>query len=184
MKKFLALALALVMICALSVTCFAAEPERIDNNTKTDSAEVKVTYVDGAGAPNTYAVDVVWDDLTFTYTQSAQEWDPVEHVEKDADTSAWNKTSATIEVRNHSNAAIWVTVEYEPADGVADGNLFSMSNDDVVKLEKATAGASNYTKTTGITLNVANEAPDENIVAGTTVGTVTVTFATTDPAVQ
>ena len=104
MKKFFALALAIVMICALSVTCFAA---RIDNTTKTDSAEVKVTYVDGDAAIATYAVDVVWGDLNFTYTQSAQRWDEVNHVEVDEGTSAWDKTSASIEVRNHSNAAIW-----------------------------------------------------------------------------
>lgn len=177
MKKFLALALALVMICALSVTCFAA---RIDNNTKTDSAEVKVTYVDGAGAGPTYAVDVVWGDLNFTYTQSAQRWDEVNHVEVDAATSAWNKTSADIEVRNHSNASVWVTVAYAAKNGVADGALFSISNGNLGELTRATAGAENYTKDTA-TLNVSG-VPSETIGTNTVVGTVTVTFATTAPA--
>ena len=164
MRKFFAISLALVMVLALSVTCFA---ERITTVPGTDSAEVKVSYTDGAAAPPTYAVDVAWESLSFTYVQSAQEWDATNHVEKDSGESKWQNANATITITNHSNRAVYATVVY--AAGTASGTaVFELTNGAEEQLAAA-AGSSVATKTATLT---ATGIPAED-AAATVVGTVT-----------
>ena len=168
MRKFFAISLALVMVLALSVTCFAAKITAVPGS---ESADVTVTYADGAAAPATYAIDVVWESLSFTYVQSAQEWDAVNHVEKDSGTSAWQDADATITITNHSNRAVKATVAY--AAGTASGTAaFALTGGEESTLAAA-AGASVATKTATLT---ASGIPAEDADAAV-VGTVTVTIA-------
>ena len=167
MRKFFAISLALVMVFALSVTCFAA---RISELPGSESTEVKVSYTDGAAAPATYAVDVAWESLTFVYVQSAQEWDATNHVEVDAGESKWQDADATITVTNHSNRAVKATIAY--AAGTASGTAAFELADGAESELAAAAGASVATKVatlrvSGIPAEDANE---------TVVGTVTVTI--------
>lgn len=168
MRKLFAISLALVMVLALSVTCFAA---RITTVPGTESAEVKVSYTDGAAAPATYAVDVAWESLEFTYVQSAQEWDATNHVEVDAGESKWTDADATITITNHSNRAVKATVAYEA--GTASGTAsFALTGGEEATLAAA-AGAAVATKTATLT---ASGIPAEN-AQNVVVGTVTVTIA-------
>ena len=169
MKKLLVLSLAIVMMFAMATTCFAAV-EKFDA-VGSKSADVKVTYVAGQGAPDTYAVDVTWGDMTFVYTQSAQQWDAVNHVEVDAATSGWTHGSATIEVKNHSNVAVSSTIAY--AAGTASGTAsFTLTGGETTTLAAATPAAQ-ATQTATLT---ASGVPATNAEA-VTVGTVTVTIA-------
>ena len=168
MKKFLAISLALVMVFALSVTCLAA---RITELPGSETTDVKVTYTDGAAAPATYAVDVAWESLSFTYVQSAQKWDAENHVEVDAGTSAWVDDTAEITVTNHSNRAVKATIAY--AAGQACGTAaFNLTGGEESTLAAA-AGETVATKTATL---VASGIPAEN-ANETVVGTVTVTIA-------
>ena len=168
MRKFFAISLALVLVLALSVTCFA---ERITSLPGTESVDVTVSYSDGDAAPPTYAVDVAWESMSFTYVQSAQEWDATNHVEKDAATSGWSDADATVTITNHSNRSVWATVAY--AAGTASGDAaFALTGGAESELVAA-AGASVATKTATLT---ASGVPAEN-ADETVVGTVTVTIA-------
>lgn len=97
MKKKLAFILALAL-SAGSITAFADE-----------EIEVKGKYVAGTSAGTIIAVDVTWDDMTFTYTDGDKTWNPDTH-EYDTTEGSWGKeiTDAvrSITVTNHSNAQI------------------------------------------------------------------------------
>ena len=172
MKKFLALALALVMICALSVTCFA---ERIDNNLPetnyTATNKVTVSYTDGADAPATYVVDVTWQSLSFTYVQVKQKWDPDQHKEVDDGTSGWTDSDAEITITNHSNRSVWATVAYAAGEtsGTAVFNLTNGAEEELVAAVLTTVDTKvAKLEVSGVPATNANN---------TEVGTVTVTIA-------
>ena len=97
MKKKLAFILALAL-SAGSMTAFADE-----------EIEVKGKYAAGKSAGTIIAVDVTWEDMTFTYTDGDKTWNPDTH-EYDTTEGSWGKevTDAvrSITVTNHSNAQI------------------------------------------------------------------------------
>jgi hypothetical protein len=168
MKKLLVLSLAIVMMFAMASTCFAADATFDAVGSKT--ADVTVSYTAGDGADDTYAVDITWGDLAFEYTQSSQIWDATNHVEVDADASAskWNQTSATIEVKNHSNVAVKSTITYA-AEGTNGSAVFTLTGGEVQTLAAATPSQ----QPTHTATLAASGVP----AASGKVGTITVTIA-------
>ncbi len=168
MKKFFAISLALVMVLALSVTCFAATLNAPGNVTE----DVKINYVAGASAPATYAVDVEWDSLTFTYNASAKTWDDVNHVEVE-NAGAWVNNSAKITVTNHSNVAIKSTIAYTA--GTANGTAVATLTGGAETTLAAAAGATVAKQEA--TLAIAGTPTLAATSAVSTIGTLTVTIA-------
>jgi len=173
MKKIIAIALALVMTLALAVTCFAATA----NTTTPAENAVKATYVAGATVnTKVYSVDVTFGDMNFTYTDTATgAWDPATHSYPDTVAAAWNKTSADITVKNHSNAAVAVTVAYAKDagyTGAVDGAISEGSFD--LETAEGTAFANAPAKTVTFTIS---GTPETTMTTATTVGTITVTIA-------
>ena len=120
MKKFFALALALVLTMALAVTCFAADAEGLKVGEKA-TQDVNVTYQAGGTSATVYGVDVVFEDMSFTYTAASQgTWDPDSHTYKNIADPTWSKSSANVTVTNHSNAAIVATVAYDAGEYEGD----------------------------------------------------------------
>ena len=172
MKKLFALALALVLSCTLAVTCFAANITALGDTATND---VNVTYQAGDTSAIVYGVDVVFDDMSFTYTAASQgTWDPDTHTYVDIDQVTWNKTSANIKVTNHSNAAVAVAVTYANVQGYEGAVEASISNG-TFTLDSAvdTAVAEAPSKTAVLNIGGAAAATDNN----TKIGTVTVTIA-------
>lgn len=97
MKRKLAFILALAL-SAGSITAFADE-----------EIEVNGKYIAGSNGGTIIAVDVTWDDMTFTYTDGDKTWNPDTH-EYDTTEGSWGEeiTDAvrSITVTNHSNAQI------------------------------------------------------------------------------
>ena len=97
MKKKLAFILALAL-SAGSITAFADE-----------EIEVNGKYIAGSNGGTIIAVDVTWEDMTFTYTDGDKTWNPDTH-EYDTTEGSWGEelTDAirSISVTNHSNAQI------------------------------------------------------------------------------
>lgn len=171
MKKIIAIALALVMTLALSVTCFAALP---DDKT----ADVKATYTAGGNAGDiVYSVDVTFGDMEFTYTDKANKWNPETHAyDIPTGDASWASTTNTIEVTNHSNAAVNVTFEYAAKAGYTD-ITGSFDGDATVELPSAVGKATDAADLTVTkTLTLAG-ALASNTAAKTAVGTVTVSFS-------
>ena len=170
MKKFFALALALVLTFALAVTCFAAKDITAVGGSKSET--VKVAYNPGGTSATVYGVDVVFEDMTFNYTAASQgTWDPDTHTYKDIAAAEWDKTSATVTVTNHSNAAIVATVAYDA--GEYEGAVVVTVSNPTLNLESAVETAVGAAPTGVATVNVAGDAAQGESV----VGTVTVTIA-------
>ena len=169
MKKFLSIALALVLTLALSVTCFAAiDAEGAGSETKTVTAK----YVAPTFSGDVYGVDVEFGKMEFTYTAAKQgTWDPETHTYLESATAKWTADGNTVEVTNHSNVAITVTVEYENAQGVegVTGSLENGTFDLAAGVENKPTEAASGTAT----LTLAGEIAADNDA----IGTVTVTIA-------
>lgn len=171
MRKFLAISLALVMVLALSVTCFA-ETQRITTVPTTKTEDVKISYVAGTSAPATYAVDVEWDSLTFVYNASAKTWDTTDHVEVN-NAGSWQNDTATITVTNHSNVPITSTIAY--AAGTANGNAVATLTGGGETVLDAAAGSVVDAQEATLAITGTPALGAESATA--TIGTLTVTIA-------
>ena len=165
MKKIIAIALALVLTCALAVTCFAATA---------GTGEVKATYVAGGTSAIVYDVDVSFGNMEFTYTAASQgTWDPETHSYKDIDEAAWTfgENQNKITVTNHSNVAIKATFTYT---GEVETVYGTFTNDGVLALATAVGTARDAAPSDSVALTLGGSLTADT--AGK-VGTVTITIA-------
>lgn len=109
MKKLFAFVLGLIFIALTSVTAFAAT----NNGGDTDIA-VSGKYKSGAPSADVVSVDLVWDDMSFTYTAPSKgDWNPATHQYDGSAAGSWSwngksaeKDSPVISLTNHSNVAV------------------------------------------------------------------------------
>ena len=128
MKKFFALALALVLTFAMAVTCFAAV-EKINAADGTKSKDIAVKYVGSDPSGDVYGVDVEFGAMEFTYIDAVQgQWDPDTHTYLESAEAKWTVAGNTVKVTNHSNVAIDVTVSYADAADYEGGVEFDVDN--------------------------------------------------------
>ncbi|MBE6595579.1 MAG: hypothetical protein E7644_07250 [Ruminococcaceae bacterium] len=167
MKKIVCIALAALMMFAMSVSVFAAD--LAVPGTSTGDVVVNVT-TSGAAAEATYKVVVNWGDLNFEY--SANTWNP----DKMEYEGGWvgGVNTGTINVENRSNAK--VDVEATIDNATKNGVTATLSNYEFMLGSAAADGA-----ITG------GKGPNQDItvtVTGTptaqgefTIGTITVTLS-------
>ena len=168
MKKFFAIALALVLTLALSVTSFAAITAANDTATK----DVTAKYVAPTYSADVYGVDVEFGKMEFTYTAAAQgTWDPATHTYLESAIAYWTPDGNTVKVTNHSNVAITVTVAYANAEGV-EGVTGTVTNG-TFNLDAGVAGAYDAAANDTAILNLEGEIDQ----AYDAIGTVTVSIA-------
>ena len=172
MKKTLAIILALVMVCSLSV-CFAALP---DPSTKDVTATVSFTAAD-----TVYSVDVAFGDFTFAFEGTKGAWNPTNH-SYGSDSGSWTgTTTATVKVTNHSNTKVKAAVAFaagEFANGTATVT-FDKANDRLPEAVEKATDASELTATfTGTVSGVPATAADQ----ATKIGVITVTISDDTPA--
>ncbi len=107
MKKFVSLALALVMVLALGVMVSAATYTALQD----DSHDITATYVAGAEG-KAFSVTVEWTDPTFVYTNGAKSWNAEDHVWEDTSSEgSWTtKTAGKVVVTNDSSVGVTATV--------------------------------------------------------------------------
>lgn len=119
MKKTIALALAIIMLVAMSAPAYA-EGSNVSDHGETASIPVGVIFQGKGAAIKTFSVDIEWDDMTFTYTKSAVgEWDPATHSYSGGAEGSWSTETSTITITNHSEINVNATLEFESAvDGV------------------------------------------------------------------
>lgn len=107
MKKILAMVLSILLVLAMATTAVAAVPgesKSIDVTGKYNSTTTEATV---------YSVDILWESMTFTYNETMEKvWNAENHTYTTNTSGAWDKTSASITVTNHSNAAVTASVAY------------------------------------------------------------------------
>ena len=134
MKKFVSIALALVLTLSLAVVAFAALPAETTEN-KTFEA-----LYEGAphnGATVVYGVDIEWNKDAFTYTWGQEmTWNPedLDYTTAGEVTGSWTDAGATVTVTNSSNAAI----EFKLA--TADTTKVDITNAEYTAIEAAEVG--------------------------------------------
>lgn len=163
MKKFISILLAVLMLCSISVSAFAAG-DRTHN--------VYAKYV--AGAKNdTMSVTIAWGDMKFTYSSSSETWDS-EKLDWVTDAAAgWKADSENgnvISITNRSSVAVKADMSFTSTAKGVDGSFSSAS----VTVGSAADAKEAVTETvtfmpTGVL--------DSSVTASTSVGTITVTIA-------
>ena len=182
MKKVMALVCSLALVLTLAaVPAFAAEITAIGG---TATHDVTATYKaggsggTGGGAGGTvYSVDITWGDMAFTYTSaSTGTWNPETHSYDNASEGGWTVDSANgnkVTVTNHSNAAVTATIKYDAATGYE--SITGTFDKDTMSLATAVGTEVNKAPTAAATLSLSG-ALDSTTVAGTKIGTITVTL--------
>ena len=109
-----------------------------DTNVETDvitppensaSKDVIFSYYDEQLDAAIYSVDIVWSDLTFTYSDGSSQWNPSDHEYNNFVANAgWVDSKGHITVINHSNAEVAVKIAFVQAstpNGTAALNISS-----------------------------------------------------------
>ena len=183
MKKLLAMMLAGVMAFGMTTTAFAETPIKTIGGT--DSAEVKATYQEGEAAGTVYSVSISWGSMEFTYTEGSKgTWSATEHTYTDATEGGWscnpdaNKTTVT----NDSNAAVNAELSYASASdayndikGTFQGEQNATIENNTLELATAVGTEKGNGPSASAYLILSGDL-DENVTAGTTIGSVTVTL--------
>ncbi|MBQ3003015.1 MAG: hypothetical protein IJD82_04730 [Clostridia bacterium] len=168
MKKCFAILLSLALLVQLGVSVLAEGTGTIGQN---GDAEIDVTakYESSTVTPAVYSVDIQWTGMTFTYSQEdTRVWNAANHTYETVSEGAWDKTTATVTVTNHSNVEVEVNVAYTPIEntGVV-GTLTDASAVLNAGVEGDYEGASSATATLTISGTPQNSVTAEGIKVGT-----------------
>ena len=174
MKKILSLLLATALVMSMSLSALAAEMK--DTVGQNGEKEISVTakYDSSTEIPNVYSVDISWTSMTFTYTEKdTKTWNAADHSYKTATEGAWDKTTATITVTNHSNVAVKTNVVYSAVEGTGvSGTMTDAAAALNAGVEGNYSGADTHTATLTI-----SGTPNKMVTSdGITVGTIKITI--------
>lgn len=173
MRRLLSALLVPALLFSLSFSAFATAPETVG---KDSNKEIDVTakYQSSTSTPEVYSVDISWSSMIFTYTESStKNWNASNHSYETESQGAWDKTTATVTVTNHSNVSVNVSTNYTSTGatgitGVLNNGTAALD----AGIEGDYAGADTHTATLTI-----SGTPSSAITAdGVKIGTVKVTI--------
>lgn len=175
MKKIFTIIIALAMVLTMSVTAFAAEDT---GNKPGDTQTIDVTAKStssGTSEATVYSVDISWDSMTFTYSESGTKtWNPADHTYTTSTSGGWDKTTANVTVTNHSNAEVDVAVTYSAVDGTGvTGAITNGTKTLAAGVENAYASADSLVAT----LTISGEPTSAVNAEGVKIGSITVTIS-------
>lgn len=173
MKKALAILLTLALMCA-GLTVFAGSTTVSSSGNTT--IDVQGKYQSGDEPATVYHVDVSWGSMEFTYNAATLgSWDPSTHSYVEGSQASWtyDTNANVITVKNHSNAGITASFDFEAEEGFDVEGEFS---NDSFTLETAEGKALENTPT-GTTALTISGALDSSVTDFIKIGTVTVTIS-------
>ena len=166
MRKILAaVCLVLLLVCMAPSASAKTNSQSIDVTAKT--ASVSVT-------PVCYSVDIVWSDMTFTYTEeNIHTWNASNHSYRTSTRGSWDKTQATITVTNHSNVDVQVKITYTPVEGTGITGVLKSGS---AKLKAGSLGEYDNADSMTAKLTIKGTPTDAVTEEGSKIGTVLVTI--------
>ena len=176
MKKIIAAALALTMTLGMSTTALAAGNVDGAGTGPQEPIDVTAKYNDSTTEPTVYSVDLTWEDMTFTYTESGtRTWDPDTHTYTDTTSAGWDKFTAAVTATNHSNTEVTVSFTYTSQGDT--GVTASMTKSSFI-LAAGVENRPNEAATNSSLLTIKGDTkPNSSVTAeGVTIGTITVTI--------
>lgn len=176
MKKFftiLALVLVVAMCASFAVSAETVEIKNVTSN-NTSSKDITVAYDAIDDAPVVYSVDVTWGTVAFSFNAGTQTYNPESHTTTaNTPNGTWTVGSSTVEVFNHSNAAVDVEVAFTTGNNGDAGLTITNGEFTLISAEGlSTDGTDDIKKTATLT---ATGVPASNAKLGTV--TVTITAA-------
>lgn len=189
-KLFAGVAAAALALSCMSITAFADPdntetmlPGKLGDLSSTQDFEIPVTIdVTPSGDPATvYQVDIEWNDFDFAYKYAegaAAKWSPDDHAFSGGATKgSWTEEgseTATITVKNHSNAGIKVSTEYVKDNEESAVEITVTSNDEV-ELESAVGTAVEAAPSADIKIKISGR-PDNAALEGVQIGKMVLTI--------
>ncbi len=174
MKKMIAAILAVAMVLGVHSTSYAGQ--NLGQN-ESQSIDVTAKYSDDITTPDVYSVEIVWDNMTFSYSEAGtMDWNPETHTYTENVTAGWDKTSADVTVTNHSNVDVDVTFGYVPVEsyGVTTGLT---NTDAAVNLTAGVVGEADEAASVTATLSVSGTPSETVTEEGVVIGTITITIS-------
>ena len=176
MKKLFTGIISLALAASMSLSAFAANTATNDGTAGTDIT-VNGKFQEGAPATETVSVDLVWDDMSFTYTEGSKGiWNTKTHAYDNPTAGGWAATNGTdpkITVTNHSNVEVNALFTFSTDISGLNG---SFTNDSLVL-----ATAENTLPDNAPTGETAFSVSGTGIDADKALGTITVSVTKKDP---
>lgn len=126
-----------------------------------------------------YSVDIVWDDLDFTYNAGTMMWNPVTHsYDTPSKEPAWSDSDGRVTFTNHSNGKVAITLEAQkPAQANGTAELKVSANEFILESAVGTSVSEPPKKVADIT---ASGVPESDA----SIGTLVVTIAAADDYIR
>lgn len=167
MKKIITALLALALAASMSVATFAENSATITGSTGTDIT-VNGKFVPGPPSPDVISVDIVWDDMTFEFTEAEKVWNPKTHTYDQA-AGTWSTVPKYIKTTNHSNIDLKIKVSAK-----GEGDITFNIGDVIYSSPSADGRDTPYTTSDGLIVE------SGSITESGKIGTVTVGIFKTD----
>ena len=179
MKKFITLALALVLALSTTVCAFALEAPATGLGSGDQTIAVSGTY-EGDPADDKVSVEISWNSATYKYSV-VKTWNPSTH--RDDERGSWTQTQSgtdfTVTVTNHSNCSVWISSSVAPAAGMTNVELTKTAEEELTASTVNTAAGEEDNSTQQAYVTSVNGATlAGSISANGTIATITVKIAT------
>ena len=169
MKKTFAMVLNILIVLSMATTAFAATPgesKSIDVTGKYNSVTTEATV---------YSVDITWENMTFTYNETTEKiWNAEDHTYTTNTAGAWDKTSASITVTNHSNAAVTTSLVYT---AIANTGITGTLSATHKTLAAGVEGKPNEADTMITVLTISGKPAETVTNTGVKIGSITITLS-------
>lgn len=128
------------MALTLSIPAFATELDSspaYDNDEGDYGIGINGKYNAAEEPEIKVSVDIIWEKMEFTYTGGEKSgWDAEHHTYSAEGEGSWSENKPALTVKNHSEAGITATFEFNPSDGVETvGTFYAKDDADYIALD-------------------------------------------------
>lgn len=170
---FILLTLFIVLFIAfVPVTGLAENSTYFDKKDAQDSISVYGKYVENSEGI-IYSININWGDMLFTYTEPSKgTWNPQTHDYDNPITGGWSSNGNIIEITNHSNVDVTITLSYSSKTELDITPTATFSNE-YFTLKTAEGTSVDNAPSKSVSLELSGEI-DKNIVDNQEIGSISI----------